>query len=479
MSGNGERPPETPRVAIIGAGVSGLTVAFELKERGERLPGGIELLCLESHEQAGGNVRTIEKDGFTCEWGPNGFLDNSPPTLTLVRRLGLQDRVVRASDAAGHRFIFRDGKLRLVPMSPPAFLRSDILGLGGRMRVLAEPLISGRRDTSDESVFDFAARRIGRAAAEVLVDAMVTGIYAGDVRQLSLPATFPKMREMETQHKSLFRAMLAKRKEAKQSGESDGGAGPAGPGGVLTSFEGGMQALIEALVDRLGNTLHLGQKIRAVNDMGDRGFRIVREEGAPLDVDAVVLACPSTRAADLVGEADPELSRVMASIDAAPLAVLHFGYRRGAIGEAPDGFGFLVPRCAGVRTLGTIWASNVFEGRAPAGSLLMTSMIGGACDPEILELDDKELVKIVRADLQRVMGILTAPYFIEVYRHPRGIPQYNLGHLERVAAIEARAAQHPGLFISGNSYRGISVNKCVEEAPEVAESILTYLSRGQ
>jgi oxygen-dependent protoporphyrinogen oxidase len=479
MSGNGQgQPADTPRVAVVGAGVSGLTVAFELLDRAERRPGGIEVLCLESGDRPGGNIRTFSRDGFTCEWGPNGFLDNSPPTLTLVRRLGLGQRMTRASDTSGRRFIFRDGKLRLVPTDPPSFLRSDILPLGGRLRVLTEPLRRGKRDDGDESVFEFASRRIGRRAATILVDAMVTGIYAGDVRKLSLPATFPIMREMEAKHGTLFRAMLARRKAAKERGETSGG--PAGPGGALTSFRGGMQELIDGLAARVEKSLRFNERIAAVTDMGRRGFRILRDVGAPLDVDAVVLACPAWRAAGLVRDADPAMAAAMDGIGSAPLAVVHFGYRAGAFGEDPVGFGFLVPRSEGVRTLGTIWSSNVFEGRAPEGSMLMTSMVGGALDHEAHELDEKELVDIVKQDLNRIMDIVAAPYFVEVYRHPRGIPQYELGHLDRVAAIEARAAEHPGLFVCGNSYRGISVNKCVEEAPEIAESVLTHLnSRGR
>lgn len=471
------RPAARPRVAVIGAGVSGLTVAFELSERAQRLPGGIDLVCLERSPRTGGNILTIARDGFVCEWGPNGFLDNSPPTLTLVRRLKLTERVVRAEETSARRFIFRAGRLREAPATPPRFLRSDILPWGSKLRVLMEPLIPSKRDDRDESVFEFASRRIGRGAASVLVDAMVTGIYAGDVRSLSLPATFPKMRQMEAEHGTLFRAMLARRRAARESGES--GGGPAGPGGTLTSFRGGMQELTDTLAAKLGGRLRLSARVESVGDLGRRGFRVHQAEGAPLDVDAVVLACPAWHAAPLVAPMDPELSGAMTGIGSASLAVVHLGYRDGTFGETPNGFGFLVPRGQGLRILGTIWASCVFPGRAPRGSVLLTSMIGGAHDPAAVELDDKTLVAAVREDLRRAMEIHADPFFVEIMRHPRGIPQYNLGHPERVRAIERRLGEHPGLFVSGNSYHGISVNACVEEAPRVAEAVLDHLAREQ
>ena len=456
-------------VAVVGGGIAGLSVAFELLERSQRLPNEIGVLCLEAADRPGGNLQTLLRDGFLCESGATGFLDNAPATLTLVRRLGLTERVVRAEPRAGRRFVFRGGRLRQVPTAPAAFLRSGILPLHAKLRVMAEPLIPARRDERDESIFDFAARRIGRRAAGLLVDAMVAGIYAGDVKALSLRATFPRMREMEAEHGSLFRAMRARRKQ--------GGGGPAGPGGRLTSFKTGMQELVAALGSRLGVALHLGTKVTGVSDLGRRGFRINRGEGPPLDVDAVVLACPAWSAADLVQEMDHGMAQAMSGIPSAALAVVHLGYREAELVEAPlDGFGFLVPRGQNLRILGTLWCSSIFPGRAPEGRVLLTTMVGGAHDPEAFALDDAELIRIVRRDLEQAMGISAEPLFSEIVRHRRGIPQYTLGHLERVSAVELRGERHPGLFVCGNSYRGISINACVEESSRVAEAVLADLS---
>ena len=225
------------KVVIVGGVVAGLAVAYEIGERAPRVPGGIEIVCLEAEVRPGGNIRSDRVDGFTCEWGPNGFLDNVPATLELVRRLGIEDRLLRSDPSAAIRYIYRGGRLRKLPSGALSFLTSDVLSVPGRLRILLEPLVPARRDPSEESVHDFVARRIGSESARVLVDAMVSGIYAGDVRALSLQATFPKMWRMEADHGGLVRAMLARRKE-KGVGARSGG--PAGPGGILTSFRDGL-----------------------------------------------------------------------------------------------------------------------------------------------------------------------------------------------------------------------------------------------
>jgi len=461
-------------VVVVGGGVSGLTVAYEILERSQRLAERVDVLCLEAGDRAGGNIRSERVDGFLCEAGPTGFLDNAPATVTLARRLGLAERIVRARPEAANRYIYRAGALRKVPLDPLSFVRSGILSPRGKLRLLGEPL-ARRSQKDDESVHEFAARRIGTEAASVLVDAMVSGVYAGDSRQLSLAATFPKMHRMERDHGSLFRAMLAKRKRARAEGSDDGG-GPAGPGGVLTSFRDGLEELTRALADSLGDRLRLGTPVEQVSSMGWRGIRVLPAHGAPIDADAVVLCCPAWRAAPIVRSLDASLHEAIDAIPSAPLAVVHTGFRTLALGGQPAGFGFLVPRGQGPRILGSLWITQIFDGRATDGASLFTSMVGGAHDPEAADLADDKLLSVVLGDLGRVMGITVRPYFTRVVRWPRGIPQYVLGHPQRLRTIEERVRRYPGLFIAGNSYHGISVNACVEEAPRVAEAVLEHLA---
>jgi oxygen-dependent protoporphyrinogen oxidase len=456
------------RVAVVGGGVAGLAAAYELTERAERLPDGIDLVCLEAGSAPGGTIRSAREQGFLCESAANGFLDDSPATLTLVRRLGLASRLVRARAEAARRFVYRDGRLREMPLSPTDFLRSDVLSLAGKARALVEPLVPCRRAEGEESVHAFARRRVGRRAADVLMDAMVTGMYAGDARRLSLEATFPKLRRMEREHGSLFRALRARRRRARDAAE------PAV--GTLTSFVDGMQELTDAMAAALGPGLRLGARVTRLSDLGNRGFRVHLAEGAPFDVHAVIVACPAWSAAPIVEPVEPRAARALEGIPCAALAVVHLGYREDALGPFARGFGFLVPRRQGPRILGALWASDIFDGRAPAGSILVSVMIGGALDPAATELSDDELVSLARADLQRVAGVVVAPWFVRVVRHPRGIPQYELGHLGRLEAIEEGLRRHPGLWLTGTSLRGISVNACVEDAPRVAERALEFLA---
>ena len=240
------------RVAVVGAGIGGLAVAFELLQRAEEVPGGLEVVCFDAADRAGGHLRSTRDKGFLYEWAATGFLDNAPASLDLVARLGLGDRMIQAREAAARRYIYVRGKLREIPLKPAAFLTSGVLTAPGVMRLLYEPFVPGRpADAGEESVHDFATRRIGKQAASVLIDAMTTGIFAGDYRRLALEATYPKMREMENEYGSLFKAMLAKAKQRKQQNV---GGGPAGPGGHLTSFRDGMQTITDVLAEKRGRT---------------------------------------------------------------------------------------------------------------------------------------------------------------------------------------------------------------------------------
>jgi len=424
---------------------------------------------LDNADRVGGNIRTDRESGYVLEWGPNGFLDNVPATPELVRRVGLVDRMVKADEQSALRYIVRKGRPRLVPASPPAFLRSDALSWPGKLRIAGEPFAKPRPD-GDETVHDFAARRIGDEAARVLVGAMVTGVYAGDARKLSLEATFPKMAAMEREYGGLFRAMLGKRREAKAKGGKAGG--PAGPGGVLTSFRSGLQELTDGVAARLDGAIELSAGIDRIVRGAGRGYEIHRTGGRVERADAVVLACPAWSTAGLVRDLDGELAAELARIPSAPVVVAHLGFEVAELPERPRGFGFLVPRGEGATVLGALYTSNIFPGRSPEGKFLFTVMLGGAHEPERIDDSDDAIVVRALGDLHTTLDVHARPEFVRIFRHPRGIPQYTVGHLDRVRAIERALERLPGLAVSGNSYLGISVNHCAEEAPKVAERVL-------
>jgi oxygen-dependent protoporphyrinogen oxidase len=450
-----------PRIAIVGAGVAGLACAHRLAAA----PGGADVVVLEASDRPGGHLRTERIDEFLCEWGPNGFLDNAPHTLALVDALGLRPEVVPSQDQARRRFVFRDGRLRLLPGSPAAFLTSDVLSLGAKLRIAREPFASPRPD-GDETIHAFAARRLGREAADILVDPMVSGIFAGDARELSLRAAFPKMWELEEQHGGLFRALVARRRKVRRSG--------APVGSPLTSFANGIETLPRALAASLGSRLRLGSPVSSLARATGTAapWTIALGSGEILSADHVVIAVPPPAASALLAPFDAALAATLATIPLAPLAVVALGFDAAALGHPLDGFGFLVPRGQGVRILGALWESSVYPGRAPSGHALIRVMTGGAHDPSVAELADDQLLGLVRGDLMTTMGIRAEPEMVRIIRHRNAIPQYTVGHLDRLASIDAAVASLAGLHLTGHGYRGVGINAAIADAVSVAARLV-------
>ncbi len=456
-------------VVVVGGGIAGLAIAWELLTRPGLLPQGVGVQVLEAAPRAGGNIRTERRDGYLCEWGPTGFLDDVPATLDACNRLGLGPRLTRANENAKRRFVVRGGRLRELPSGLFSFLGSDVLSLRGRLRVLGEPLVPRRRSTADESVFDFARRRIGREAAIVLVDAFVTGIWAGTADTLSLRSALPKLHALERDHGGLVRGMIARR---------GAGSGAAGPSGRLTSFPDGLKELTEALAAALGSRLRRGARVTHLERLPRGGFRLAVDGAPPREAEAVVLACPSWCAAPLLDGLDGSLAAAVAGIPAVGVAVLHLGFAREDV-KGLAGFGFLVPRGEAASVLGVLIPSNIFPGRAPEGHVLATVMMGGARDPAAVEATDHALIDTAVSALASLAGVRAAPRFALAIRHTRAIPQYVLGHAERLTAIDTRLREVPGLFLAGNSYRGIAINSCLAEAPSVAASVAaSFQERG-
>ncbi len=450
------------RVAVIGGGIAGLAAAFWL----EHDHGISDVIVLEASDRPGGKMWSVSADGHILEWGPQGFLDNAPDTLELAEAAGLGAHLIRASDTSSDRFIVRKGRLRRIPLSPLAFMASNVLGLGARLRLLGEPF-ARKHPGRDESVFDFARRRIGEGAARILVDAMVTGVYAGDSRQLSLAATFPKMAAMEAEYGSLTRAMIAKARAARRTGASSGG--PSGPGGTLTTFREGMGALPKAIAAHLGERLALKAPIRSMSRRDD-GF-VLHGEGAKITADAVIVATPAYAAAAILAELAPAAVEPLRAIPTAPVTVVMDSYEGiMAFGRPVSGFGFLVPGTEPLGILGCLYCHDIFPGQAPPDHLLLRTMLGGARDPGSINLDDEAIRTRTGTVLAQLFGRAATPARTWIVRHPRGIAQYTIGHLERVSAATA-AARAAGVFLTGSFYRGVSTNDCIRQARETAAQV--------
>ena len=456
------------RIVIAGGGIAGLSIAFALKGKAP----DAEILVVERGVRAGGNIRTEVVDGYTCEAGPNGFLDNAPDTWRLIRDLGLEGRVLPSCDAARRRFIVRRGRLREVPTSPVSLVTTSAVSTRAKCRIALEPFARHRTE-EDESIHDFAARRIGSEAAAMLVGSMVSGMFAGDPRALSLRACFPRMYELEEEHGSLTRALLATRRKRR-------GGQAGGPAGRLTSFRGGMVDLITALTAALDGCVRTSTEVRTIRPPDTAGGEhAIQTSNGTIRADAVVLAGTATDSAAIVRGFDPTLADLLGGIPTAPLAVVCLGFPEEVF-EATrklDGFGFLVPRSEPFRILGAVWESSVYRNRAPSGHALLRVMIGGALDRTAVELTDDRLLEAALGDLTRIMGVNHAPGFVHIVRHRRGIPQYVKGHIARLREIDVRRRSAPGLFLAGNSYRALSMNACIAEASGIADTVLGYVNR--
>jgi oxygen-dependent protoporphyrinogen oxidase len=381
--------------------------------------------------------------------------------------LGMEDRLVPANEASSKRYIYHSGKMHEVALNPLKFLKSGILPLTAKLRMGMEFFISPNQPDNDQSVYNFGKRRLGKKFAKYLLDPMVSGIFAGNIEELSLKAVFPNMHSMEQEYGGLFKALIAKKREAKKTGEKAGG--PAGPGAVLHTFKDGMGELTDKLASLFVNEVKTLSPVQSL-EYGDNSFT-VQTQTENIKADYVVLACPSYEAAKIVNDIDKNVSLNLDAIPHAPVDVVCHGYSENDIEFDVNGFGVLIPRSEKIRSLGSLWSDSIFPGQAPTGNHLMRSILGGAHDYDIASVPDDKLEKIAHDDLSGILGIQNSPGFIKIFRHPKGIAQYIIGHNDKVAAIDKMESDLPGLFFTGASYRGVSVNGCIKDSFKVSENL--------
>jgi oxygen-dependent protoporphyrinogen oxidase len=449
------------RIVIAGGGISGLSLAFALLESEP----AADVVVFESEKRPGGKIWTEKVNGFLCEGGVNGFLDNRPKTLELVAKLLINP--LRSSDAARKRYVFSEGKLNLLPESPVSFLTSDLLSLYGRLRVMYE-FFAPRGGSDDETLADFARRRLGKEAYEKLIDPMASGIYAGNPESLSLKSCFPKIFNLEEKYGSLIKGMIKLQREAKKSGNQKIGAGP---GGTLTSFHDGMGMMVDSLKSSLGERLKAGNKVVSV-ERKNKGYAVHLSDGIVVETEILVIASPAYSAAEILKNLDRPLSSILSEIPYPSVSVVCFGYRKERIANKLDGFGFLIPYRERRKILGSLWDSSIFSGRAPEGYVLLRNMVGGSRSSELAMQDDGRLIDIVSEELKDIMDIKVQPDFVKIYRHEKAIPQYNIGHDRKLKAVDEMLLKYENLYLTGNAYRGIGVNDCIENSYKLAETII-------
>ncbi|MGD8568855.1 MAG: protoporphyrinogen oxidase [Gammaproteobacteria bacterium] len=449
------------KTIIVGAGISGLTTAYALLQRQPNL----ELTILESSARPGGKILSDRTDGYLCEWGVNAFLDSKPKTLELARSLSLAP--VSSYELSRHRFVFSDHKLQELPASPPAFITSGLISWPGKVRMALEVMVP-RTNKPEETLKDFAIRRLGNEAYQKLIDPMASGVFAGDPAAMSVNSCFPRIKEIERDYRSLILGLVRLQVSARKTGNTE--RPQAGPGGKLTSFYNGMSELSNALANSLGPRLVLNTAVHSL--MRHSGYyRLQLANGTEQEAERVILAAPAYAQAAILQELAPDIVSILNEIQYPPLAICALGFRREKVPHELAGFGFLVPSREHRRILGTLWDVSIFPNRAPEGYVLLRTMVGGARAADYATEDPDKLAAMVRAELADIMGITAEPDFVKTFRHHKSIPQYNVGHAGRLATIERLLVNYPNLVLTGNAYKGVALNDCVANAYQLASSL--------
>jgi len=456
------------KIVIIGGGISGLAAAHRALELNQ----AAHVTILEASDRLGGTIQTEHRDGFLIERGPDSFISEKPHAIALAKRLGIESQLIKTNEEYRRSFIVRDGRLRAVPegfqlMAPSRmwpFITSDIFSLTGKVRMAADLLLPRKsaNGSTDESLASFVRRRLGEEALTRMAQPMVGGIYTADPETLSLRATLPRFLDMEQKHRSLILAMT-RQGRAQKKGTS--GARYS----LFLSFNRGVQVLVDPLT-RINADLRV--KTRAQRLTFDRGWTITTDKDEQIKADGVCLAVPAYVAAALLGDSHENLVQRLRQIKYASTATINFGYRRAAIKHPLNGFGFVVPFVEKRSLIACTFSSVKFSGRAPDGYVLLRAFAGGALQPEIFALDETEMSKRVEADLRGLLGIREDPLFIEVAKWERSMPQYEVGHLDRVSEIEKLVSELPGLSLAGNAYRGAGIPDCVRSGEAAAEYLI-------
>lgn len=465
-------------VAVVGAGITGLVAAYELRRR------GINVTLYEAASHSGGAIRTTHADGFLAEHGPNSFV-SSAPVEELISKLDLHDDVVEANPEANRRYVVRNSTLRPFPLTPPAMLGTRLFSVRAKLRVLLEPLVSRRAAGQDESIASFVRRRLGPEVLDYAVDPFISGIFAGDPEQLSMQHAFPRVAALEQAHGSISKGLMAQRRNAKQArAKAAASADVVGRTSAvptrLISFVDGMQTLTDALEASLTGTLRLGCPVRLLHRSETRWEVEAGQDGAARarPFDAVVMATPAhVLAAMELPAALRTDSSPIERVEYPPVSTLTLGFRRRDVAHPLDGFGMLIPAAEKRSLLGALFSSSLFPARAPEDHVAITCFVGGARHPQMAREATDTLVGRVLQDLKVLLGVRGDPVFVKHVFWQRAIPQYTLGYQTVKDAADATEHANPGLYLAGNYRNGVSVGDCVASGQQIAERVAAYLTR--
>jgi len=463
------------KLAVVGGGIAGLAAAHRAVEvaRERGLP--LELALFEAGDRVGGTIQTDRHEGFLVECGPDSFLSEKPWALALCRRLGIEDRLVRTDDRFRRTYVAFRGRLHplpdgfqlLAPTRLGPFVRSSLFSWPGKLR-MAMDLVLPRGGDPDESLGGFVSRRLGREALERVAQPLVAGIYTADPDVLSLAATMPRFLELERKERSVILGLWRGARRAPADAVGSSGA----RWSLFVTFADGMEELIRALAARLpSDAIRLKERVASVTREGG-AWRLGMADGSAAAADGVVIATESHQAGRMLRYTDPALSLLLDGISYASSATVTLGWRRADIPHPLDGFGFVVPQVERRPIIACTFSSVKYPGRAPDGFALLRVFVGGALNEAVLGGDDETLTRIARAELGDLLGIQAPPLLSRVSRYPKAMPQYHVGHLARVEAIEGCLRAHPGLTLVGGAYRGVGIADCVRSGEDAAARLL-------
>jgi protoporphyrinogen/coproporphyrinogen III oxidase len=473
--------PEIPHIVIVGGGIAGLAAAHRLQEISRERECPLRFTLLEASDRFGGTLATEKHDGFLLELGPDSFISEKPWALALCRRMGLESTLIGTQDRHRATFVVHNGKLEPLPegfmlMAPTRvgpLARSPLFSWPGKLRMALDLVLPRAANREDESLGSFVRRRFGREALERVAQPLIGGIYTADPERLSLAATMPRFLQMEREHRSVIYAMWQASRKKPQEAKGASGA----RWSLFVTLRDGMQAMVEALTSRLTlGTLRQGAAVETVRRENER-WQVICRGGESLKADGVILATPTFHTAQLVREIDSSLARQLGSISYSSAATVNMAFRREQIPHPLNGFGFVVPHIEQRKIIAGSFSSVKYAGRAPEGHVLLRAFVGGALHPELFDRDDHEIEQMVREELRQLLGITTSPLFVRIARYPRSMPQYLVGHLKLVDAIEKTVAKYSGLAVAGNAYRGVGIADCVRSGEAAAEAVLTAVGR--
>ena len=471
-------PDPNRHVIVIGGGITGLAAAHRLWE----LEPSLKVTLLESAPQLGGVIQTVQTEDYLVERAPDSFITNIPWALNLCKRIGFSDQLIGTDETRRKALVVSRGKLQPVPdgfllMQPKRcwpIMTSPVLSWRGKMRLACEPLIRARKEVGDESLHSFVTRRLGQEAFDRLVQPLVGGIYTADPYRLSMAATLGRFQDLERKHGSLMRAAWKVKPTAAE--KSDSGARYS----MFMAPKLGLGSLVQAIADRMpAETVRLNCPVEsllcdAAHDIHPR-WQVQLKSGETLSATALLVCTPAPTSAKLLSSASKKLSDQLAEIPYAGASVVVLAAKRDHISSSLNGFGFVVPAIEKRGILAGSFSSLKFHGRAPEDQVLIRTFVGGALQPELANLSDEELIKSVRTELGELIGLQGAPLFTQVNRWQGAMPQYHVGHLDRVAKIEELAVAQPGLELAGNAYRGVGIPQCIHSGEQAAERTVAYL----